>query len=124
VKKGTRTVVSRNNFRRTYRGALAKLTRPATAGLRPTAARVLKALHDHERGKRLPQGRGQLRDPPHISQRPPESADRGGAWGIGKAIWCLAGGPARWGPWWNAAAAMWGCSRCLRGSPPSACARH
>jgi hypothetical protein len=64
VKKGTRTVVSRNNFRRTYRGALAKLTRPATAGLRPTAARVLKALHDHERGKRLPQGRGQLRDPP------------------------------------------------------------
>ena len=76
MKKGTRTVVSRNNFRRTYRGALAKLTRPATAGLRPTATRVLKALHDHECGKRLPQGRGQLRDTLHINQRPPEATDR------------------------------------------------
>jgi integrase len=47
VKKGTRTVVSRHNFRRTYHGALAKLTNPATAGLRPTAARVLRALRDH-----------------------------------------------------------------------------
>jgi IS30 family transposase len=28
------------------------------------------------RGKRLPQGRGQLRDTLHISQRPPEAADR------------------------------------------------
>jgi Fe2+ or Zn2+ uptake regulation protein len=27
--------------------ALAKLTSPATAGLRPTAARVLRALRDH-----------------------------------------------------------------------------
>jgi hypothetical protein len=98
VKKGTRTVVSPNNFRRTYRGALAKLTRPATAGLRPTAARVLKALHDHERGKRLPQGRGQLRDPPHISQRPPESADRGGAWGIGKAIGAWQAAQRGWDP--------------------------
>jgi hypothetical protein len=47
VKKGTRTVLSRHNFRRTYHGALAKLTNPATAGLRPTATRVLKALRDH-----------------------------------------------------------------------------
>jgi len=30
----------------------------------------------HPRGKRLPQGRGQLRDTLHISQRPPEAADR------------------------------------------------
>ena len=30
----------------------------------------------YPRGKRLPQGRGQLRDTIHISQRPPEAADR------------------------------------------------
>jgi IS30 family transposase len=30
----------------------------------------------HSRAKRLPQGRGQLRDTLHISQRPPEAADR------------------------------------------------
>ena len=30
----------------------------------------------YPRGKRLPQGRGQLRDTVHISQRPPEAADR------------------------------------------------
>ena len=47
VKKGTRTMLSRHNFRRTYHGALAKLTNPTTAGLRPTAARVLKALRDY-----------------------------------------------------------------------------
>jgi len=47
VKKGTRTVLSRHNFRRTYHGALAKLANPATAGLRPTAARVLGTLRDH-----------------------------------------------------------------------------
>jgi integrase len=46
VKKGTRTVLSRHNFRRTYQGALAKLTNPATAGLRPTATRILGALRD------------------------------------------------------------------------------
>ena len=39
--------MSRHNFRRTYHGALAKLTNLATAGLRPTAARVLRALRDH-----------------------------------------------------------------------------
>ena len=47
MKKGTRTMLSRHNFRRTYHGALAKLTHPATAGLRPTAARILRALGDH-----------------------------------------------------------------------------
>jgi predicted ArsR family transcriptional regulator len=47
VKKGTRTVLSRHNFRRTYHGALAKLANPATAGLRPTAARILGTLRDH-----------------------------------------------------------------------------
>ena len=30
----------------------------------------------YPRAKRLPQGRGQLRDTLHISQRPPEAADR------------------------------------------------
>ena len=30
----------------------------------------------YPRGKRLPQGRGQLRDTLHVSQRPPEAADR------------------------------------------------
>jgi hypothetical protein len=43
VPKGTRTVLSRHNFRRTHHGAMAKLADPAT-GLRPTAARVLKVL--------------------------------------------------------------------------------
>ena len=37
-------MLSRHNFRRTCHGALAKL---ATTGLRPTAARVLRALRDH-----------------------------------------------------------------------------
>jgi integrase len=43
VARGTRTVLSRHNFRRTYHSALTKLADPATQ-LRPTAARVLKAL--------------------------------------------------------------------------------
>jgi integrase len=43
VGKGARTVLSRHNFHRTYQAALAKLADP-TGGLRPTAARVLKAL--------------------------------------------------------------------------------
>jgi hypothetical protein len=43
VTRGARTVLSRHNFRRTYHNALAKLADPATE-LRPTAARVLKAL--------------------------------------------------------------------------------
>jgi len=43
VPKGTRTVLSRHNFRRTHHAAVAKLSDPATS-LRPTAARVLKVL--------------------------------------------------------------------------------
>ncbi len=43
VPKGARTVPSRHNFHRTYQAALAKLADP-TGELRPTAARVLKAL--------------------------------------------------------------------------------
>jgi integrase len=43
VARGSRTVLSRHNFRRTYHSAIAKLADPATL-LRPTAARVLKTL--------------------------------------------------------------------------------
>jgi hypothetical protein len=43
VPRGARTVLSRHNFRRTYHAAVAKLADP-TGELRPTAARVLKAL--------------------------------------------------------------------------------
>ncbi len=43
VPKGTRTVLSRHNFRRTHHGAIAKLADPAT-DLRPTAARILTVL--------------------------------------------------------------------------------
>src|SRR5512132_1743855 len=43
VPRGTRTVLSRHNFRRTHQAALAKLADP-TDELRPTAARVLKTL--------------------------------------------------------------------------------
>jgi len=45
VPRGTRTVLSRSNFRRTYHGALAKLADPA-GQLRPTARRTLRALRD------------------------------------------------------------------------------
>jgi integrase len=43
VSRGTRTVLSRHNFWRTYQAAVAKLTDPVT-DLRPTAIRTLKAL--------------------------------------------------------------------------------
>jgi predicted ArsR family transcriptional regulator len=43
VPQGARTVLSRHNFHRTYQAALAKLADPI-GNLRPTAARVLKAL--------------------------------------------------------------------------------
>jgi integrase len=43
VPKGTRTVLSRHNFRRTHHAAVAKLADPAR-DLRPTAARVVKVL--------------------------------------------------------------------------------
>jgi integrase len=44
VQAGTRTVLSRDNFRRVYHAALAKLADPAAIDLRPTARRVLAAL--------------------------------------------------------------------------------
>ena len=43
IPKGSRTVLSRHNFHRTYHATVGKLADP-TGGLRPTAARVLKAL--------------------------------------------------------------------------------
>jgi integrase len=45
VPRGARTVLSRHNLHRTYRGAVAKLADPAVP-LRPTARRVLRALRD------------------------------------------------------------------------------
>jgi integrase len=45
VARGTRTVLSRNNLRRTYHDAVAKLADPA-APLRPTAGRILLLLRD------------------------------------------------------------------------------
>jgi hypothetical protein len=124
VKKGTRTVVSRNNFRRTYRGALAKLTRPATA--RAAADRRPRpegAPRPRTWQAAAPRTWAAARPPPH-QPATPRVGRPGRCLGHWEGDWCLAGGPARLGPWWNAAAAMWGCSRCLRGSPPSACARH
>jgi integrase len=43
VARGTRTLLSRHNFHRTYRAAVTKLADPAIQ-LRPTAARVLRSL--------------------------------------------------------------------------------
>jgi integrase len=45
VPRGRRTVLSRHNLHRTYRGAVAKLADPA-APLRPTARRVLQVLRN------------------------------------------------------------------------------
>jgi integrase len=45
VPRGTRTVLSRNNLRRTYHNALGKLADPAVP-LRPTARRILLLLRD------------------------------------------------------------------------------
>ena len=47
VPRGTRTVLSRHNLRRTYHDALAKLADPAVP-LRPTAHRILLILRDGE----------------------------------------------------------------------------
>jgi hypothetical protein len=84
--------------------------------------RTGRAMRDPQR-KRLPQGRGQLRDTLHISQRPQRRPTEQ-CLGIGKATWCSAGDPARSGLWWSATAAIWCCSDCLTGSPPSACVQH
>jgi IS30 family transposase len=77
----------------------------------------------YPRAKRLPQGRGQLRDTIHISQRPPEAADRAvpGHW-EGDPVFGKR--PARWEPWLNVTAAMCCCSRSLTGSLASACGRR
>ena len=45
VSRGTRTVLSGHNLRRTYHNALAKLADPAVP-LRPTARRILLILRD------------------------------------------------------------------------------
>ena len=76
----------------------------------------------YPRGKRLPQGRGQLRDTLPISQRP-RRRPTGRCPAIGKATWCLASGPARSEPWSSATAVMCCCSHSLTDSPPSVCAR-
>jgi hypothetical protein len=59
---------------------------------------------------------------PFISASDPLRRPTGRCPGTGKAIWCLAGGPVQWGPWWSATAARCCCSPCPTGSPPSACA--
>jgi integrase len=61
VPRGTRTVLSRHNFRRTHHGAVAKLADPVV-DLRPTAVRILKVLR-----ARGPLTRGQLSS--HLSER-------------------------------------------------------
>ena len=68
----------------------------------------------YPRAKRLPQGRGQLRDTLHISRDPPRRPT-GPCLAIGKATWSSAGGPARSGPWWSAIAATCCCSPSLTG---------
>ena len=44
VPRGARSELWRRNFDRTYHRAIAKLTDPAAASLRPSAARVAKSL--------------------------------------------------------------------------------
>jgi integrase len=61
VPRGTRTVLSRHNFRRTHHGAVAKLADPVV-DLRPTAVRILRVLRAHG-----PLTRGQLSS--HLSER-------------------------------------------------------
>jgi IS30 family transposase len=98
---------------------------PAPEALRRELQRCLRTgrAMRSPRGKRLPQGRGQLRDTLHISQRPEEAADRAvpGHW---EGDLVLASGPAQSGPWSSATAAMWCCSRSRTDAPPSACARN
>jgi IS30 family transposase len=67
----------------------------------------------YPRAKRLPQGRGQLHDTLHISQRPAEAADRAvpGHW---EGDLVFGRRPSAVGPWSSATAAMWGCSRSPR----------
>jgi integrase len=44
--RGTRTLMSRDNFHRVYEQALARASNPAAAQLRPSARRALRALQD------------------------------------------------------------------------------
>jgi len=62
--------------------------RRALAGELRRCLRTGRAMR-HPRGKRLPQGRGQLLDTIPISQRPAEANGRLVP-GIGKATWCSA----------------------------------
>jgi IS30 family transposase len=77
----------------------------------------------YPRGKRLPQGRGQLRDTLHISQRPPEAADRAvpGHW---EGDLVFGRRPSAVGTWSSATAAMCCCSRSLTASPQEVCGRR
>ena len=77
----------------------------------------------YPRTKRLPQGRGQLRDTLHISQRPPEAADRAvpGHW---EGDLVFGRRPSAVGTWSSARAAMSCCFRSPTGLPPSACGQH
>jgi IS30 family transposase len=88
---------------------------PGPRALRRELQRCLRTgrAMPYPRAKRLPQGRGQLRDTLHISQRPPEVADRAvpGHW---EGDLVLAGGRARSGPWSSGPAAMCCCSRSPR----------
>jgi hypothetical protein len=61
---------------------------------------------------------------PSTSASGPRRSPTGRCPGIGKATWCSASGPARWGPWSSATAAMCCSSRSLTGAPPNACARR
>jgi IS30 family transposase len=78
----------------------------------------------YPQGKRLPQGRGQLRDVVLISERPAEAEDRA-VLATGKATCCWASVHRRWRRWWSGPAATSPWSRCptgtrlSRSAPPS-----
>jgi IS30 family transposase len=77
----------------------------------------------YPRGKRLPQGRGQLRDTLHISQRPPEAADRAvpGHW---EGDLVLGKRPSAVGTLVERRSRYVVCFRCPTGSPRRACGRR
>jgi IS30 family transposase len=77
----------------------------------------------YPRGKRLPQGRGQLRDTLHISQRPPEATDRAvpGHW---EGDLVFGRRPSAVGTLVERRSRYVLLSRSLTGSPPSACGRR
>jgi IS30 family transposase len=67
----------------------------------------------YPRAKRLPQGEASCVTP-SISAGDPRRRPTGRCLAIGQATWSSAGGPARWGPWWSATAAMCCCFGCRR----------